>query len=183
VISSNGGAAVRVTQATRTQIGGNSLFANLGGGIVLAARGNGGQAAPILSSATRITGNSSVQLQVTGQVRGTARQQIVVEFFSNPAQDGNPSAKTGYQARVSLGKTTVTVGAAGSAVFTALLTADVPLGQFITATATTASGVTGNTSALSTAAVEVVQQAALQSRTKTASRTAPKPRTAAFTRW
>jgi parallel beta-helix repeat protein len=184
VISANGGAGVRVNQATRNQIGGNSVFANLGGAIVLVARGNGVQPAPVLSSATRIMVDSVVRLQVTGQVRGTPRQQIMVEFFSNPPADGNVATRAGYQARVPVGRTMVTVGASGTAVFTAVLVADVPLGNFITAAATTASGVTGNTSALSFLAVEVAAQAASPARGRTTpSRPAPKLRTAVFTRW
>ena len=152
-ISNNGGAGIRIAQGVRNQMGANALFANLGGGVVLAASANSNQPAPILTKVVRLSTGNVVQLQITGTVRGTPQQALVLQFFSNNSSDVSSG---GFQSRTFLGTSTVTTNSLGIATFTLLLSANATVGQFITATSTTASGVIGNSSAISTLAVAVV---------------------------
>ena len=152
-ISNNGGAGIRIAQGVRNQMGANALFANLGGGVVLAASANSNQPAPILTKVVRLSSGNVVQLQITGTVRGTPQQALVLQFFSNNSSDVSSG---GFQSRTFLGTSTVTTNSLGIATFTLLLSANATVGQFITATSTTASGVIGNSSAISTLAVAVV---------------------------
>jgi hypothetical protein len=73
-------------------------------------------------------------LTVSGTVHGTAGATLTIEFFSNPT---SPS-----QGKTYLGSATVTVAANGTATFTGvtITTGLTAKGQFITATATDASG-------------------------------------------
>ena len=101
---------------------------------------------PILTAAlTRATGTT-----VTGTLNSTANSTFAIELFSNTACDtsGNGEGET-Y-----LTRTTVTTNAAGLANFS-VATGLVPVGRFITATATDANG---NTSEFS--ACRAVQNAA-----------------------
>ena len=152
-ISNNGGAGIRIAQGVRNQMGANALFANLGGGVVLAASANSNQPAPILTKVVRLSSGNVVQLQITGTVRGTPQQALVLQFFSNNSSDVSSG---GFQSRTFLGTSTVTTNSLGIATFTLLLSANATVGQFITSTSTTASGVIGNSSAISTLAVAVV---------------------------
>ena len=152
-VFANLGAGVRVTKGVRNQVAGNSIYKNVGGGIVLQDGGNSMQAAPTLTSAKRVVVAGRPQLQVTGEVRGAARQRIVVDLYRNDLADGNPATGLGYQARAAIGRVTVMLDATGRGTFTATLSANVPAGDRITAVATTASGVVGNASQQSAAAI------------------------------
>lgn len=141
VISGNAGAGVLVDAGLRNQIFGNQLFDNGDGDILLTLGGNASQAAPLLTSATmrRVAGRPT--LRITGTVRGTARQRMIVEFFST----------TGAAAGVPIGRVSVIAGTNGIATFTVDLRANLVAGDLLSATATTASGVIGNTSQMATA--------------------------------
>lgn len=141
-VFANLGAGVFIDAGIRNQVFANSLFDNVDGGILLANRGNGGQTAPELSSAAIVMVSGRERLEVTGTVRGTPRQQLIVEFFAN-APGSDP------QAAIPLGRARVIAGTNGLATFTLLLDAIPEIGDLVTATVTTASGTIGNTSAIS----------------------------------
>jgi parallel beta-helix repeat protein len=152
-VFANLGAGIRVTQGIRNQVAGNSIYKNVGGGIVLQDGGNSSQSSPTLTSARRVVVAGRPQLQVTGEVRGAPRQRIVVDLYRNDITDGNPATGLGYQARAAIGRVTVTLDATGRGTFTTTLSANVPAGDRITAVATTASGVVGNSSQQSAVAI------------------------------
>ena len=154
-VFANFGAGIRVARGVRNQVAGNSIYGNVEGGIVLQEGGNSMQPAPSLTSARRVVVAGRTQVQVTGEVRGAPRQRIVVDFFRNDAADGNPATRTGYQSRTAIGRVTVVLDASGKGTFTAMLAAVVPAGDWLTAVATTASGVVGNASQQSAVAVPV----------------------------
>jgi hypothetical protein len=82
-------------------------------------------------------------------------QQYVVDVYLNLPSDGNPTTGVGYGMRTFLGRATVTVGPTGSGAFS--LTVNLPLGQvpvgsYLTATATTVRPA-ANVSAFSTSQV------------------------------
>lgn len=179
-VTNNAGAAVRIQQGVRNQVGTNAFFANLGGGVILQNGGNSAQPAPVLTGATRIVTGGLTQLRITGTLSGVPRQVMVVEFFANNPSDGSTVDRTGYQARTSIGRATVTLDATGRATFTTTLTANVAVGQYITAITTTASGTIGNSSQISTLAVPVTAAAGSPG---TPPPPSSQPRAGAFTRW
>ena len=128
---------------------GNSIFGNAGLGIDIVelngpfgvtpndpgdadAGGNNRQNFPVLQSAR--TDGTTVTVQ--GTLNSTPGTTFRVEFFANPVAD--PSG-FGEGERF-VGFTTVTTDSAGNAAFTATLSAAVPSGQAITATATDSAG-------------------------------------------
>jgi len=141
-ISGNALAAVRIDGGVRNQVFANMIYDNQFG-IVLTNGGNSLQATPVLATAAVVTVAGRQQLQITGTVRGTPRQKMVLEFFANPA------GATPVQGATPLGRATITTGANGLGTFTILLDAAANVGELLTATATTASGVIGNTSTIS----------------------------------
>lgn len=145
-ISRDAAAAVRIDSGIRNQIFGNMMSAN-GLGIVLTNGGNAAQMSPVLATATVVMLAGRPQLQITGSVRGQGRQKMILEFFANPG----PASPV--QAQTPLGRVAVTTAANGTATFTILLDVDASamVGNLLTATATTASGVIGNTSVISRA--------------------------------
>ncbi len=179
-VTNNAGAAVRIQQGVRNQVGTNAFFGNLGGSVVLQNGGNSSQPAPVLTGTTRIVTGGLTQLRITGTLSGAPRQVMVVEFFANNPSDGSTVDRTGYQARTSIGRATVTLDATGRATFTTTLTANVAVGQYITAIATTASGTIGNSSQISTLAMPVTAAAGTPG---TPSPPSSQPRAGAFTRW
>jgi parallel beta-helix repeat protein len=152
-VFANLGAGIRVAQGIRNQVAGNSIYTNVGGGIVLQDGGNSSQPSPTLTSARRVVVAGRPQLQVTGEVRGAPRQRIVIDLYRNDVADGNPATGLDYQARATIGRVTVTLDATGRGTFTTTLSANVPSGDRITAVATTASGVVGNASQQSAVAI------------------------------
>jgi titin len=133
VISGNGvpttAPGVAVNGGNDDAILANSIFGNGGLGISL-SNANNGEAAPVLSAASY----SSGILTVSGTVQGTVGATLTIEFFSNPTSSA--------QGETYLGSTTVTVAGNGTATFSGVTftTALTAKGQFITATATDASG-------------------------------------------
>lgn len=88
-------------------------------------------------------------------------QQYVIDLYLNDPGDGTPNANgtgTGYGMRRFLGQTIVTVGLNGPGTFTATVTLPsgiIPVGQFITATASTMRAAAG-TSPLSTSQASAI---------------------------
>ena len=123
IIAFNSADGVFVQSGVSDLISRDSIFSNAGLGIDL----NGSLAAPVLTAAT----NPGTGTMVQGTFQGAATTTYVLEFFSNVAAD--PSGHG--EGQTFLGSITVTTDATGKATFSKLLAA-VPVGQFITATAT-----------------------------------------------
>lgn len=97
------------------------------------------QSCPILSTAS-VVGSAAV---VAGELRSRTNMEFTIRFFSNPEVD-----RTGYgEGRYFLVEQVVRTGEDGSAEFVVALPEDVPVGTYITATATDPRG---NTSEFST---------------------------------
>jgi parallel beta-helix repeat protein len=139
----NGGAGVRVDQAQRVTMIGNSFGSNGVAPIVLANNGNSGVSQPNLTSVTqKVTNQARPQWDIRGTVSGTAGQRFYVDFYMDLASGGQ-----GYMGRV-----LVTVASNGTGAFRTILNS--PAGGLgggtIRATATVATSGTlfGSTSAL-----------------------------------
>jgi len=118
----------------------NSIFANAGLGIDLGADGvtpndlgdadtgaNNLQNFPVLTS---VIGGSIIIIE--GTLNSAANSDFRLQFFSNSACDPSGSG----EGETFLGSTTVTTDASGDALFMGTFLVAVPVGQFITATAT-----------------------------------------------
>jgi CSLREA domain-containing protein len=161
-IAFSGGPGVLTNLAINTSILGNSMFDNGGFGIMDDFGANpfvgdadyriGGTLIffanafherpnyPILSSATFDTaGNTVIQGRLNNQPNETYR----IEFFSNADID----ASSFGEGRTYLGATFVTTDATGNATFTATLPTLDATDRFVTATATTPTGITSKFSA------------------------------------
>ena len=149
-ITFNSGDGVRVVSGTGDVILGNRIFSNSGLGIDLGTNGvtpndtgdadtgaNNLQNFPVLTSATR-----DASTTIGGTLNSTANTEFRIEFFSNATCD--PSGHG--EGEQFLGFTMATTGGTGDVSFTVTLPATVPVGQFITATAT---GPNNNTSEFS----------------------------------
>ncbi|MBW4565401.1 MAG: DUF4347 domain-containing protein [Mojavia pulchra JT2-VF2] len=135
--------------ATGNNITGNSIFANTALGIDLNYDGvtlndvgdgdtgaNNRQNFPILTSATSSSGTTtkSSTTAIAGILNSKPNSIFRIEFFANSSLH-----PTGYgEGQTYLGSVDVTTNDLGNASFTANLTTSVPLGHFITATATDA---------------------------------------------
>ena len=141
VIAHNDGSGVLVSPpaATENAILSNSIFSNAGLGIDLDPNGvtpndpgdddtgaNNLQNFPVVTSAT--SGSSTIE----GTLNSTASATFRLEFFSNSECD--PSGHG--EGETFLGSTMVTTDGSGDVGFAVTLDATVPLGHFITATAT-----------------------------------------------
>jgi hypothetical protein len=142
VISGNGkGVVVIQAAATGNQILGNSIFSNTNLGIDLGEDGltandpgdsdsgpSSLQNFPVLSSA-EVTGST---IKVSGTLNSEAGKPYRLEFFANPVCDS-----TGYgEGETYLGFASVATNGSGNATFSATLTTAVPIGYFVTSTAT-----------------------------------------------
>lgn len=138
-IQNNHGAGVDVAGGTGDSIFGNSIYLNGGGGIVLAPGANHNQPAPQITFAKAETADTVIE----GALLAAPNTTYTIEFFASATAD--PS---GFgQGETFLKRITVTTDAFGLATFIVDLPL-VPVGQFITATATDSSG---DTSAFSNA--------------------------------
>lgn len=121
----------------------NSIFSNAGLGIDLGDDGvtandpgdaDGGpndlQNFPVLTSAT--SGRSGTT--VAGNFNSTANTNFVLDFYATPALSPGSSA----QGKAFLGTLAVTTDGSGNATFSGTLRTSVPVGQYVTATATDA---------------------------------------------
>ena len=142
-IAFNGGDGVAVSSGTGNVIRRNSIFSNTGLGIELAPDGvtpndtgdgdtgpNNLQNFPVVTSV--VVGSTTVQ----GTLNSTANTQFTLEFFYSSSCDpsGNGEGEN------FLGSTTETTNGSGDAPFTVVFPDTVPLGRFITATATDPGG-------------------------------------------
>jgi predicted outer membrane repeat protein len=160
VIAHNGGIGVFVDNncgaafCLRNAIVGNSVFGNAGLGIDLSPSGvnandaldadtgaNGRQNFPVIDA---VEAASNV-LTATGTLSSSASTAFDLHFYSNAACDPGGSG----EGAVYLGVISATSDAAGVTTFTATLTAAVPDGSRITATATDPAGNTSEFSACS----------------------------------
>lgn len=155
--SARAGVYVDSTALARNTIRGNSIFNNFGIGIDLGAVGstandtgdpdtgaNNLQNYPIVSAAE--TNNS-----ISGSLNSTPNTTFTIDFYRSPATDG-----AGSEGRTYIGSTSVTTDGGGNATFNFASTPTLTAGQFITATATSASGAAqavGDTSEFSAARV------------------------------
>src|SRR5208282_3914868 len=128
VIAFNTGAAVTVDTGTGNAIRQNSIFAN-DQGIFLVNGGNADQPAPTLTAADSFPGTTMVEGQLSGFVASTT---YTIEFFASAP--GDPLGPG--QAHVFLGSQTFTTNGSGAATISATFSATVPVGQVVTATAT-----------------------------------------------
>ena len=132
----------------RNAILSNSIFGNAGLGIDLNDDGvtpnhvgapipgpNDDQNDPVLTSAADIGGETVI----SGTLNGAASTTYTIQFFSDPSAD--PSGDG--QGQTYLGSVKVTTDAGGNLTFSSTLSALVPSGEVVTATATDP---TGNTS-------------------------------------
>ncbi len=126
---------VQLFDATTTDnsVRGNSIYGNGGSGIGVYSGANSSQAAPSLTSAVLTTNTV-----VSGSLTSIASTIFHLDFYANPSPQ--------TQAKTYLGARDVSTGSGGTVSFSANLSAIVPKGQIITATATDPSG---NTSSLS----------------------------------
>ena len=128
VIAFNTGAGVTVNTGTGNAIRQNSIFAN-GHGIVLTNGGNANQPAPTLTAADSFPGTTMVEGLLSGFAPNTT---YTVEFFASTPSDPT----TPGQAHVFLDSRTFKTDGFGLAPISTTLSATVPVGQVITATAT-----------------------------------------------
>ncbi|MBL8436329.1 MAG: DUF4347 domain-containing protein, partial [Zoogloea sp.] len=143
LIAGNTGDGVRIAStATSVRVLGNRIWSNGENGIDLNNDGvtandtgdgdsgaNNLQNLPVLATA-RTDGTG--QIIVTGTLNSTANSYYRIEFFANTAQDG-----TGHgEGQTFLGFANVMTNGSGDATINAALTATVPVGSFISATAT-----------------------------------------------
>ncbi|HKI16902.1 MAG TPA: right-handed parallel beta-helix repeat-containing protein, partial [Isosphaeraceae bacterium] len=135
IVHNNTGDGVKVDGGVGDAIRGNSIYRN-GKGIVLVNNGNLSQLAPTVQAVNSGAGTTIIQGQLSGFLANTS---FVVEFFRS--ETGDPSVQG--QAHVYLGSTQVTTDTSGFVPFTVTLSVSVPVGQVVTATATSA---VGNTS-------------------------------------
>jgi hypothetical protein len=128
VIAFNGNDGVSVDGASGVAILHNAIFANGHLGIELLNNGNNNQPAPTLTAAQSAGGMTTIQGTFSGQPLTT----YTLEFFANDSAD--PS---GFgQGMRWLFSVVVTTDASGNADFTVTGLGTVPVGQFVTATAT-----------------------------------------------
>ena len=140
IIAFNGGDGVFVLEATENAILSNHIFSNSDLGIDLSPDGvtpndagdtdtgaNNLQNFPVLTSAT--TGSSTT---IEGSLNSTPDMDFRLEFFSNSACD--PSSHG--EGETFLGSASVTTNGSGNASFSITFPHTVPVGYFITATAT-----------------------------------------------
>lgn len=137
IIAFNAQAGVAVTTGTGNAIRDNSIYSNIGQGIVLSPGGNNNQPAPLLGSARTLTPTT---VHVSGTLHAAANTTNTIELF------GSPSSVPPGQGMILIGSKSVTTDARGNASF--LFSSSLPggPGTSLTATATDANN---NTSAFS----------------------------------
>jgi CSLREA domain-containing protein len=145
-IANNAGPGVNLDDGTANTILSNSIFANIGHGIVLNPVTNANKLQPAPSLITVTPSGTSTHVQ--GTLVAAPDTAYIVQFFSSAVAD--PS---GFgQGQTSLFTATVTTDDTGHATFSLDIQALVPSGQFVTATATDP---LGNTSTFSNSLIAV----------------------------
>src|SRR5262249_6576130 len=123
-----GDVGVLVDRGTGNAILGNSISGHPGLGIKLTNGGNHQQPFPVLTSAT----SDGSSLTILGTLTSTHNTTFTIELFANTVC--NPS---GFgEGEMFLGRVTVMTNGSGNATFTFTVGSSVPVGQFISATAT-----------------------------------------------
>ncbi|MGK7904369.1 MAG: S8 family serine peptidase [Hormoscilla sp.] len=151
IIAFNGYDGVEIFRGTGNRIQGNAIFSNTGlgnsrglgielnyDGVTANDAGDSDTGAnnlqnfPELTSATSDTATTTIQ----GTLNSTGNTTFTLEFFANSTLD-----ESGYgEGETFLGSQEVTTDSNGNASFTANFSTSVPVGQFITATATDSDG-------------------------------------------
>jgi parallel beta-helix repeat protein len=138
-IAYNAGSGVVVETGINNAIRRNSIHDNGGLGIELVSGGNNRLPFPVLTSAIS-DGNT---LTVFGLLESTQKADMTLEFFTNPV-----CSPSGFgEGKLLLGSSTVRTNGHGTASFAVPFAISVPLGQFISATATDADSNTSEFSA------------------------------------
>jgi len=138
IITANGSDGVLVDTGTNNAIRQNSIFNSGHLGIELVNDGNNTEPYPVLTAATSTGTTTTGQRTITGRPGGS----YDLEFYANTVR--NPS---GFgEGHTFLGTATVTTGTTGSATFNVTLNVGVAVGQYVSATASDAFVLGGNTS-------------------------------------
>ena len=151
VIAFNLGDGIYVETGTENTFSANSIFSNIESGIDLVDDGatpndpedvdvgpNNLQNYPVLTAAT---GGASFHIQ--GTLNSTPNSVFTIEFFSNETCDGS-----GYGEGASyIGQSLISTDSAGDDAFMEFFSVAVPIGHYVTATATDSGGNTSEFSA------------------------------------
>ncbi len=138
-IAFNVAAGVSVNSGTGDAILSNSIYANGQQGIVLVGSANHAQSAPTITGA----GGGETTNDVEGSLVSVPNTTFLIDFFSSPTPD--PSGRG--QGQNFLGSTTITTDSSGHGSISFDLATTIPVGYWVTATATNQS--TGDSSAFS----------------------------------
>jgi uncharacterized repeat protein (TIGR01451 family) len=145
-----GGGGVTIVQASGDAILSNSIFENGNGPGIALNGGNNGVKAPVITSVQSGAGET----RITGTYSGSPKTTYSIQFFSST----KPNASgIGDGQNYLLADLPILTNSQGIATFSTQFSPQVPVGQFLTATATQGVLVTNNTSNFSTAVS--VQQA------------------------
>jgi plastocyanin len=135
LIENNAGAGIEVSSAASgVSIRGDEIDANGGLGILLDSGGNGDQAAPSVTSASR----DATSTYLRGSLSSTPSSSFNVDFYASASCDPSGSG----EGDVFLGTTVVTTDGTGNGGFDFRLGASAPASSQITATATSQDGST-----------------------------------------
>ncbi|HNB64921.1 MAG TPA: DUF4347 domain-containing protein, partial [Rhodocyclaceae bacterium] len=141
-IAGNTGSGVAVNASGNVRILGNAIYGNTGLGIDLDTNGvtandagdgdtgaNHLQNFPVLGT---VQSNGTNQISIAGTLNSNASSYYRVEFFASTSADG-----TGYgEGQTYLGYVNVATNGSGNASFSTVLSAVVPVGAYVSATAT-----------------------------------------------
>ena len=138
-IAFNGGDGVLVDSGTGNAILGNAIFSNTDLGIDLGAdgatandAGDSDTGANNLQNVPELASAASGSTTIEGTLNSLASATFTLEFFSNVTCDPSGAG----EGEAFIGSTTVTTDAAGSASINVTFQIAVPVGAFVTATAT-----------------------------------------------
>ncbi len=141
IIAFNVAAGVSVNSGTGDSILSNSMYANGQQEIVLVGTANHAQSAPTITGA----GGGGTTNDVEGSLASVPNTTFLIDFFSSPTPD--PSGRG--QGQNFLGSTTITTNSSGNGSISFDLSTTIPVGFWVTATATNQSS--GDSSAFSDA--------------------------------
>ncbi|MEW6207826.1 MAG: hypothetical protein AB1631_05625 [Acidobacteriota bacterium] len=144
IIAFNNGAGVSIDSGNGIAVHRNSIYSNAGLGIDLSPVGltqndpndidQGANSLQNFPALTAAANGSSTTIQ--GTFNGARNASFTIEFFSSAASDDSGFG----EGRQFIGSTMVTTDSNGNATINATMSATVPGGQFISATATDSSG-------------------------------------------
>jgi hypothetical protein len=141
LIAFNVAAGVSVNSGVGDSILSNSIYSNGQQGIVLVGTANDGQSAPMITGA----GGGGTTNDVEGSLASVPNTTFLIDFFISPTPD--PSGRG--QGQNFVGSTSITTDSNGNGSISFDLATTVPVGYWVTATATNQS--TGDSSAFSNA--------------------------------